>query len=261
MRNLITLAAVSGGMALSSGASAMSVGDVYTLTARSSDGFNVLYSFDSARSSSASNVGPGSSSAAIAGFIGWDVTALNGNTYVGTMKTFCVEIAEGFPDDPIDYTVSDLTDVPEETPPGNMSANQSYMIQDLYNRYYVDVAAQDTAENWGDYLAEQAAFQLVIWEISHENFATSTLDAMKGELDISLGAMQITQDTAGAGIVALATSMISSLGTGGWWYSATDPWVFGGTNPDNQDLLIVVPSPAIAGLAGLGLAGMRRRRR
>ena len=37
--------------------------------------------------------------------------------------------------------------------------------------------------------------------------------------------------------------------------------LLGGTNATNQDLLIVVPSPAIAGLAGLGLVGMRRRRR
>jgi hypothetical protein len=239
----------------------MTVGDVYTLTARDSGGRSVLYSYDGSRTSSAAAVTGGS--AALAGFINWEVTALNGSTYVGEMSTFCVEIAEGFPDDPIDYTVADLTSVPEETPPGNMSLNQSYMIQDLYNRYYVDVATQDGgAESFGDFTDEQAAFQLVIWEISHENFSSTTdLDAMKSELSISLGAMQITDSVSGgAAVLTAATNMISNLGTGGWWYSS-DPWVFGGTNPDNQDLLIVVPSPAIAGLAGLGLAGMRRRRR
>jgi uncharacterized protein (TIGR03382 family) len=55
-----------------------------------------------------------------------------------------------------------------------------------------------------------------------------------------------------------ANAMIAALGTGGWNnFSA----LLGGTNPTNQDLLIVVPSPAIAALAGLGLVGMRRRRR
>ena len=261
MRNLITLAAVSGGMALSSGASAMSVGDVYTLTARDSGGRSVMYSYDGSRTSSAAAVSGGS--AALAGFIHWEVTSLNDETYVGEMSTFCVEIAEGFPDDPIDYTVAELTSVPEETPPGNMNANQAYMIQDLYNRYYVDVATEDGgSESFGDFTNEQAAFQLVIWEISHENFSSSDLDGMKAELDISLGAMQITDSVSGGeAVLTAAANMISSLGTGGWWYSTTDPWVFGGTNPDNQDLLIVVPSPAIAGLAGLGLAGMRRRRR
>ncbi len=52
--------------------------------------------------------------------------------------------------------------------------------------------------------------------------------------------------------------MIAALGTGGWNSMSN---LLGGTNATNQDLLIVVPSPAIAGLAGLGLVGMRRRRR
>ena len=262
MRNLICLAAIGGGMALASTASAVQIGDVYTLTARDSGGRPVLWNYDSARSSSAATNSSGIQRAALAGFINWDVTALNGNTYVGTMSTFCVEIAEGFPDDPIDYTIADLTSVPEETPPGNMNANQSIMMQDLYNRYYVDVATQDGGgESFGDYTNEQAAFQLVIWEISHENFNTTSLDDMKAELSIELGAMQITEDTSGSGIIAIASSMISALGTGGWWYDNSNPWVYGGTNPNNQDLLIVVPSPAIAALAGLGLVGMRRRRR
>ena len=59
-------------------------------------------------------------------------------------------------------------------------------------------------------------------------------------------------------VLNTANAMIASLGTGGWNSMSN---LLGGTNATNQDLLIVVPSPAIAGLAGLGLVGMRRRRR
>ncbi|MDE0888681.1 MAG: hypothetical protein OSA40_04390, partial [Phycisphaerales bacterium] len=59
-------------------------------------------------------------------------------------------------------------------------------------------------------------------------------------------------------VLTNATAMINALGTGGWNNFGA---LLGGTNATNQDLLIVVPSPAIAGLAGLGLVGMRRRRR
>ena len=50
----------------------------------------------------------------------------------------------------------------------------------------------------------------------------------------------------------------TSLGDGGF---RADYRVLGLTNPDSQDMLIVVPSPAVIGLAGLGLVGLRRRRR
>ena len=52
------------------------------------------------------------------------------------------------------------TQVPEEDPPGNMTANQSQMMQDLYSRYYADVITTDAGESWGNYQSEMAAFQL-----------------------------------------------------------------------------------------------------
>ena len=108
----------------------------------------------------------------------------------------------------------------------------------------------------------------MVWEISHENFASSDLSGMKAELNIGLGAFVVTDatnddPTAATAVAELASNMIAGLGNGGWL--AYDALV-GATNgssgsDDNQDFLFVVPSPAIAGLAGLGLVGMRRRRR
>ena len=78
------------------------------------------------------------------------------------------------------------------------------------------------------------------------------------ELDLSLGAMTIF-DTYSQDVADIANAMFASLGMGG--FKTMGDNLLGLTNPDNQDLLFVVPSPAIAGLAGLGLVGMRRRRR
>ena len=54
---------------------------------------------------------------------------------------------------------------------------------------------------------------------------------------------------------ANVTAMIASLSDGGSFQ--LDGW----TNPDYQDLIIVVPGPSIALAGVIGLAGLRRRRR
>ena len=254
--NTIGLIAGVGAVALTSIASAnVQAGDTFTLSRINIQGRATYINYDSARSWNAAGVTGGDY--ALAGLINWNIQQYNGSAAGGTMKSFCVEVSEAFPDDPIQYTLTDPTGVPEESPPGNMSANQSQMMQDLYSRYWADVSSS-AEESWLSYADEAAAFQLVVWEISHENFSDpSDLSSMKSELDITLGALVATSYFSND-VLTAANGMIAALGTGGWTnYSA----LFGGTNPTNQDLLIVVPSPAIAALAGLGLVGMRRRRR
>ena len=251
-----TIGLIAGAIAVASTANAgLQIGDVLNLSRTSLSGQLVVANYDSTRAFNASGITGGS--AARAGFLTFDVNSVNNNLSGGSLVAFCIEINEGFPDDPIDYTLVDPTQVPEENPPGNMTANQSQMMQDLYSRYYSDVIT-DNGETWSNYLDEMTAFQLVIWEISHENFSdTSDLSIMKSELSITLGAMAVT-DYYSADVLNSANVMIAALGTGGWNSMSN---LLGGTNATNQDLLIVVPSPAIAGLAGLGLVGMRRRRR
>jgi hypothetical protein len=252
-----TIGLIAGAIAVASTANAgLQIGDVLNLSRTSLSGQLVVANYDSTRAFNASGITGGS--AARAGFLTFDVNSVNNNLSGGSLVAFCIEINEGFPDDPIDYTLVDPTQVPEENPPGNMTANRSQMMQDLYSRYYADVITTDAGESWGNFQSEMASFQLVVWEISHENFSTeSDLSTMKSELSITLGAMAIT-DYFNTDVLNTANAMIASLGTGGWNSMSN---LLGGTNATNQDLLIVVPSPAIAGLAGLGLVGMRRRRR
>ena len=217
----------------------------------------VVANYDSSRAWNAAGVTGGSNTQA--GVNNFNLLTTNGNTSYGTIRAFCVEIGEAFPDDPITYTMVAPTNVPEETPPGNMTANQSQMMQDLYSRYYADVIDYtNDGGSWATTADEAAAFQLVIWEISHENFTdTSNLATMKSQLAITDGAMAITNYFSND-VLNAANAMIAALGTGGYNNFAS---LLGGANATNQDLLIVVPTPAIAGLAGLGLVGMRRRRR
>ena len=185
-----------------------------------------------------------------AGLITWS------NRDGGSIGTFCVEIHEQYPSTEVDYTVVETNQVPEEDPPGVMNADQITVMEDLFFRYQAD-AYENTSNSQATWAVNAAAFQLLIWEIAFEDRsgATSAAD-IASRLDLTDGAFQIT--SIATDVMTQANVMIAALQTNNF---SQFTGLLGLTNPDSQDLLIVVPSPAIAGLAGLGLVGMRRRRR
>ena len=235
----------------SSAAAGVMPGDTLVLSRLGvSPGLAIAYNYDSSRSFNALPVGP--AKFGIAGVNNFEAT--NGSPW----SAFCVEMNEGFPDDPIVYDVVDIDQVPEHMPPGTMTVAKQDLMRDLYARHYSSVMSYDGTA-WGDYGTRAAAFQLVVWEISHENLTSETNGlAVVGELDIAAGAMAFT-DTFSTEVADMANAMIDSLGDGGYLRGFSS--LLGLSNPDNQDMLIVVPSPAVIGLAGLGLVGLRRRRR
>ncbi len=177
----------------------------------------------------------------------------NGNS----IGTFCTQLGE-YVAVPVTYQMVDVSQVPDPSPnpnPGQMGTIKSGLIRDLYARNWsaVSVATADTAANQ----LLNAAFQLCIWEISHENLAgDATLAVAATHLSVDTGQMQFNGD---ATLLSSAASMLAALGTGG--FLAFDS-VWGLTNADAQDQLIVIPIPAPALLAGLGLLGVgviRRR--
>ncbi len=245
----------------SSASAGLVVGDTFTVSRiTTSPGRAIVINYDGSvtSSSSVSRSGGALDANAQAGMQNFNWLKTNGSDLPGGVElmAFCVEVAEAFPDDPIQYNVSEVTSVPEEAPPGNMSANQALLMKDLYAKNYADIADTTNDTDWADTSDEVAAFQILIWEISHESFTSTTLAGMVGELSITLGAFQVS-NAFNANVSTIAGQMIAGLGAGGF----EDYNILGGSNATNQDLLIVVPSPAIAGLAGLGLVGMRRRRR
>jgi hypothetical protein len=162
--------------------------------------------------------------------------------------TFCIQIGEDVEyGNVIDFTFEPVEDTPDDPPyAGGMGGNRATMVRDLYSRWYNDVKNSDSSD-----LA--SAFQAMIWEITHE---TLTMDLDTSDLHLTTGAMQTNGLTTGA--EGLFDQMKNSLGQGSWMDSYGDN-LWGLSNPDYQDQLIVVPGAAI-GFAGFGLFAARRRR-
>ena len=258
-----TIGLIAGALGVAASANAgISVGDTLNLT-RSANGYtsNVFYNYTSGLANTATGQGR-SASLAQAGIMNWAVNSVNGtNTFGYNIHAFCVEVEEGA-GSPANYTVVTPAEVPENAPPGPMGSARSSLMQDLYSRFYTSTVDPSGGSAWGDRINNATAFQLLIWEISHENFTSNDLSTMVSEIDIANGAMAAYGNSSNAGldagVASAVTTMVNALGSGGWNAFAG---LVGATSVSDQDLLIVVPSPAIAALAGLGLVGMRRRRR
>ena len=185
----------------------------------------------------------------------WEFDGDSGTTgagilnWVGGLQTFCVQLEENIDSGTtLDFDVVGPESLPDQPPlPGPMGSARSAVMQDLFFRYYDTVIAGS--------VAEAAAFQMVIWEISHEMDAIDT-DAASIVLGLDFGSGAATFNSSLV-VNSIADSMLGSLGSGGFnGYSR----LLGLTNGEYQDQLIVVPGAgAIAGLAGV--AGIRRRRR
>jgi hypothetical protein len=137
-------------------------------------------------------------------------------------------------------------------------------MQNLYARFYNQVKD-------GSNSVAAAAFALLVWEISHENLngagATATDILNSGAISLDFGAFQLTSPGSLTGdkaaVYAQAQSWIATMVAN----SATlrNYGIYGLTNPSAQDHVgVLVPVPAPALLAGLGLMGVvagRRRSR
>lgn len=248
MKTLLFTGIVAAATVSTNASAAITPGDTLVLSRTGGTGYSTQYIYDS--SASWNTALSGSGSVSISSWMTFSVAA------GGTLNAFCVEVNEGFPDDPITYTATTIDNVPEESPPGALSSVAQTLIKDLYARYY-DSMVENASGSFLDKAAQYTAFQLLIWEFSHENFGTTDATVALSRADLTTGAFGMTSFGATAVQTHIST-MLAGMGTSG--FMGYDK-LLGLTNPNNQDLLIVVPSPAIAGLAGLGLVGMRRRRR
>jgi hypothetical protein len=188
------------------------------------------------------------------------------NLYTGRMNwtgpgsrsysTFCTQINEyvNF-GQTVQFTPTSPTNVPDGPgSPGPMGDVKSALLQDLYARHYNSVAGSNDANL-------NAAFQLAVWEITHENLTADDAASAVSQLNVGLGALQ-ANSTSGT-VFNLANSLLASLGGEDDGYR-TFGGLLGLTNLQYQDQLVVVPVPAALGLAAAGLAGVigvRRRLR
>jgi len=164
--------------------------------------------------------------------------------------TYCTELGESTGS--WTYTEVALEQVPDNVPPpqndpngaGPMGVTKAALMRDLYARY-VSTLGTDGNKN--------AAFQLCVWEISHENVTLTDLNLAKGQLSLSGGWLSSSNSS----LASAANLMLGGLGTDGWMSYGLE----GLTNDAGQDQILIVPIPASALLAGIGLLGAVAARR
>ncbi len=186
---------------------------------------------------------------AVSNFTDITVGAHRFGVYSQERVTFCAQIFEGVTAGnsyTFDYT--DVANVPDSPPaPGAMGAIKATLVSDLYRRFYSGLStAQDNA-----------AFQIAIYEITHENLSAADAASALAQLDLTKGAFQTS---ASAEAFQSASDMLAALGQGG--FGSVGNNLRGLTNATAQDQLLMVPVGGPAILAGLGLLGvgvLRRR--
>jgi hypothetical protein len=178
-------------------------------------------------------------------------------------KTYCTQVNEHISNNQtITYQQVALEQVPDSPPaPGPMGALKATVLRDLYARFYHSVKSSGSD-------VQNAAFQCLVWEITHENVNAQSAAGVLGQLNLNLGAFQLKAagNATNVDVFSAANSMLAELGG-----SNNDDFRFF-SNGDNmrglrhdtaQDQILVVPIPApvlmsAAGLLGLGLYVRRR---
>jgi len=168
--------------------------------------------------------------------------------------TWCTEIYQGL-DVGTAYTFNEVA--AEYAPggavaPGPMGAVKAAAVRDLFARWINPVNGNVNGE-MADRDAKSAAFQVVLWEITHENFSAMTPAGIVSQMSLSSGAFRANLSGNSA---TWYSQIVQSLGAAGFQTTA----IGGLTNEFAQDQLRLVPAPGAIALVGLaGLASRRRR--
>jgi len=167
--------------------------------------------------------------------------------------TWCAEVYQGVD---LGGTYTFNINAAEDTPsgvvaPGPMGLAKAGAVRDLFARW-IDSSTGYVNGAIADRNAKSAAFQVVLWEITHENFSASYAAGIVSQMSLTAGAFRANLSGASAGWYA---EMVASLGYGGFQTTA----IGGLTNDFAQDQLRLVPAPGAIAL--LGLAGFASRRR
>lgn len=168
--------------------------------------------------------------------------------------TWCAELYQGL-DLGSSYTFD--TVAAEQAPsgevaPGPMGALKAAAVRDLFARW-INASNGNINGAPADRDAKSAAFQIVLWELTHENFTANSPQAVLAQMSLTTGAFRASITGATADWYG---SIVQSLGVGGFQSTAIE----GLTSSLAQDQLRLVPAPAAFALIGLGGLLNRRRR-
>lgn len=175
--------------------------------------------------------------------------------------THCVEIYQSVdPGNQYSFESTAIENVPQRDGwPGEMGAVRAQLVEDLYANYInpltggVYETGIDPGLDINDY---GAAFQIMLWEITHENFSSGA-DAfeMAAQISFDMGAIQSEADSS---VLTVLSNMFATLNDGALDSANLEGW----TNPSAQDQsrLVIPGAGTLAGLA-IMLPMTRRRRR
>lgn len=171
-------------------------------------------------------------------WIGWCIQLYQGIT-VGNVYTFnCVA----------------LENAPQAPPaPGPMGVLQANLMRDAFSRWITNTGTIAPEGTLAESNAKAAAFAILLWEISHENFTGADLTTLKGQMSLSTGALRANLS---ADVANWYNQMYASLGVGGWQTT----YVEGLVNSTAQDQARIPAPGAMALLGFAGLIGSRRRK-
>lgn len=169
----------------------------------------------------------------------------------GVRLTWCAEVYQGVTlGATYDFAEVSVESVPT-APPGEMGLERATIVRDLVARW-IDPLTQLVIGEASDRAAKSAAFQLAVWEITHENFTAADASGMVGQMSLATGAFR---SAPGDAVLNWYAAMRDSLGIDGFQSVA----VGGLSNGQAQDQIYLIPGPSAAAL--LMLAGCCRRRR
>jgi hypothetical protein len=167
--------------------------------------------------------------------------------------TWCVELYQSVT---IGSTY-DFTEVPVESvpsaPPGPMGLARATIVRDLFARW-TDPVTQLVVGDPADRAAKSAAFQLVLWEVTQENFSATDASGMVAQMSLGQGAFRSSPTSAAT---VWYDAMRASLGVGGF----QSVFVGGLAHDTAQDQVYGPRVPAPGAIAVLALAGLGARHR
>ncbi len=158
----------------------------------------------------------------------------------GSMDGFCIELAQDVTRDSVDYESFSLEGE------GVFASQRIQLMASLFDGFYENVVSSDSN-------AMAAAFQMMVWELTHENFAN--LSKAIGEISLSNGATQFAgYSSDAAGYFSEMREQLS--------YQLDTSALYGLRNENYQDFVTYeVPGPSVLVLSGIALLMGRSRRR
>lgn len=156
----------------------------------------------------------------------------------GSIDGFCIEIDRSIADGAVPYQVQAFADQSAGT------NERGLLLQTLFSQYYEAVVEIDSN-------AIAAAFQMMVWEITHEHF--TSIDDAQTQISLDIGAVQFADYSSDARSIFL--EMQSTL-----YLAGTADSLSILHNDEYQDFVNTsIPGPAAFGLLALGTFLRRRR--